>query len=384
VAFFKTLPLIVIGVITKMKECLKKINCIFLAIILSAVILVACVSAPMPPPSSPATALPTDEKCSSSLSDDETATLNSLKKVDNYPLYTMRYYGAYNRRVSSIEDVKSLVSASLPNTPLIPFSPTWACSIFTAFGGTNNMVYGRNFDWKFSPAVLLFTDPPDGHASVSMVDIAYLEFGGKKSRTITDLSIKERRTLLGAPFIPFDGMNEHGLVVGMAAVPPGHIRPDPEKETIGSLMVIRKILDHARNVDEAVAILKNYNINMGDVPIHYLIAGSSGRSVLVEFYRGKMVVIPNKRDWHHATNFLLASVSQSAVGKCKRYDRISQRLTEFHGHLTMQHAMDLLADVSARRTQWSIVYGMNTGDIEVSMGRHYKNLHRFHLNVGGD
>jgi hypothetical protein len=367
-----------------MKECLKKVNWVFLAGLLSAVILVACVPTPMPPPSSTATALPTDEKCSSSLSDEETATLNSLKKVDNYPLYTMRYYGAYNRRVSSIEDAKSLVSASRPNTPLIPSSPTWACSIFTAFGDTNNMIYGRNFDWKFSPAVLVFTDPPDGYASVSMVDIAYLGFRGKKSRTISDLSVKERRTLLGTPFIPFDGMNEHGLVVGMAAVPPGYMCPDPEKETIGSLMVIRKILDHASNVDEAVAILQNYNINMGNVPIHYLISTPWGRSVLVEFYRGKMVVIPNEKHWHLATNFLLASVGQSAVGKCRRYDRISQWLSEARGYLTMQQVMDLLADVSVRRTQWSIVYGMSTGDIKVAMGRHYDNLHRFHLSVGSD
>ena len=367
-----------------MKECLKKVNWVFHAVLLSAVVLVACVPAPMPPPSSTATVLTTDEKCSSSLSDEETKTLNSLKKVDNYPLYTMRYYGSYNRRVSSIEDNKSLASASLPNTPLVPLSTTWACSIFTAFGDTNNIVYGRNFDWEFSPAVLLFTDPPDGYASVSMVDIAYLGFREKKSRTITDFSIKERRTLLGAPFIPFDGMNEHGLVVGMAAVPPGHMRPDPDKETIGLLMVIRKILDHASNVDEAVAILKNYNINMGDVSIHYLIAASSGRSVLVEFYRGKMVVIPNERHWHHATNFLLASVGQSAIGRCRRYDRISQRLSEARGHLTTQQAMDLLADVSVRRTQWSIVYGMSTGDIKVTMGRHYDNLHRFHLNVVSD
>ena len=174
-----------------MKECLKKVNWVFLSVLLSAIILVACVPTQMPPPSSAATALPTDEKCSRSLSVEETATLSSLKKVDNYPLYTMRYYGAYNRRVSSIEDFKSLVNASLPNTPLMPFSSTWACSIFTAFGGANNIVYGRNFDWKYSPAVLLFTDPPDGYASASMVDIAYLGFRGKTSRTITDLSIKE-------------------------------------------------------------------------------------------------------------------------------------------------------------------------------------------------
>ena len=36
------------------------------------------------------------------------------------------------------------------------------------------MVYGRNFDWQYSPALLLFTNPPDGYASVSMVDIEYL------------------------------------------------------------------------------------------------------------------------------------------------------------------------------------------------------------------
>ena len=55
-----------------MKECLKKINWVFLSVLLSAVILVACVPTQMPPPSSAATALPTDEKCSRSLSVEET------------------------------------------------------------------------------------------------------------------------------------------------------------------------------------------------------------------------------------------------------------------------------------------------------------------------
>jgi Flp pilus assembly protein TadD len=33
------------------------------------------------------------------------------------------------------------------------------------------MFYGRNFDWDFSPALLLFTNPPDGYASVSRGDL---------------------------------------------------------------------------------------------------------------------------------------------------------------------------------------------------------------------
>ena len=40
------------------------------------------------------------------------------------------------------------------------------------------MLLGRNFDWYEHPALILFTDPPDGYASVSMVDISYLGVKG--------------------------------------------------------------------------------------------------------------------------------------------------------------------------------------------------------------
>ena len=319
------------------------------------------------------------------LSKEEVATLSSLEQVDDYPLYTMRYYGAYEERVTSAEGVKAWVRASLPSPDLTALSPAWACSLLAALGDADSMLYGRNFDWEYSPAVLLFTSPPDGYASVSMVDIAYLGFEGAQASKLTDLPLIERRALLDAPRLPFDGMNEHGLVVGMAAVPPGEMRPDPDKETIGSLGVIRKMLDHASNVDEAVAILQTHNIDLrGGPPLHYLIAAPSGRSVLVEFYQGEMVIIPNETPWHLATNFLRASVGESAEGRCWRYDRISQRLTEAEGQITRQDAMDLLAEVSQDETQWSIVYGISTGDVSVAMGRQYDTLHTSHLSLVGE
>lgn len=324
---------------------------------------------PVPPTSTPTT-VPTVETRADGLSDEEVATLSSLEQVDDYPLYTMHYYGAYDQRASSTE------TASLP---------AWACSLFAALGDADHKLYGRNFDWEYSPAVLLFTDPPDGYASVSMVDIAYLGFGASRAGTLTDLPLVERQALLDAPFWPFDGMNEHGLAVGMAAVPPGQMRPDPNKETVGSLGVIREMLDHASNVDEAVAIMQSYNVDMeGGPPIHYLMADSSGRSVLVEFYQGEMVIIPNETPWHLATNFLRASAGESAEEECWRYDKISQRLTEAEGQLTVQDAMDLLAEVAQGSTQWSVVYGISTGDVNVSMGRQYDNVHTLHLNLAGE
>ncbi len=314
-------------------------------------------------------------------SEEEVATLDSLEQVDDYPLYTMHYYGAYDHRLSSIPSVEWLVSVDLPDPNLTVSTPTWACSLFAALGDADNMLYGRNFDWEYSPAVLLFTDPPDGYASVSMVDIAYLGFEGPEASTLTDLPLVERRALLDAPSMPFDGMNERGLVVGMAAVSPGQMKPDPNKETISSLGVIREMLDHASDVDGAVAILQSYNITFGGPPLHYLIADSSGRSVLVEFYQGEMAVIPNETPWHLATNFLRASAGESAEGRCDRYDKISQRLTKVQGQLTVQDALDLLADVSQPNTQWSIVYGINSGDVNVVMKQKYDNLHTFHLSL---
>ncbi len=328
----------------------------------------AATPTPVPPTAtSTSTAVPTPTSRADGLSHEEAATLSSLEQVDDYPLYTVRYYGAYDQRASSAETAAS---------------PLWACSLFAAMGDAEHKLYGRNFDWEYSPAVLLFTDPPDGYASVSMVDIAYFGFEGAKAGTVTDLPLIERRALLHTPLWPFDGMNEHGLAVGMAAVPSGDMRPDPNKETMGSLGVIREMLDHASNAEEALAIIQSYNIDFeGGPPLHYLIADSSGHSLLVEFYQGEMVVIPNETPWHLATNFLRASAGESAEGECWRYDKISQRLTEAGGRLTVHDAMDLLAGVSQEGTQWSVVYGMSTGDVNVTMGRQYDTLHTFPLSL---
>ena len=163
------------------------------------------------------------------------------------------------------------------------------------------------------------------------------------------------------------------------------MQPDPEKETIGSLRAMREVLDHAATVDEAVALLQSYNIDMGGgPPIHYLIADASGRAVLVEFYQGEMVVIPNEEAWLQATNFLRSSAGQSPEGLCDRHDRMSERLSESGGELPAQEAMVLLAEVAQGNTQWSVVYGMSSGDVGVVMGRRYDEPYTFHLHSGGE
>jgi hypothetical protein len=309
----------------------------------------------------------TKEYSTFGLNDAEAATLLSLVKLDEYPLYSMHYYADYPQFTSTTK----VLPANLQSSTI-----DWACSLFSAFADPENMLYGRNFDWDYSPALLLHTDPPDGYASVSMVDIAYFWFQGEDVNNLTDQPLDKIVSLLDAPLVPFDGLNEVGLAVGMAAVPPGDMRSDPQKPTITSLGIIRQLLDYASTVDEAIEIIGRYNIDFeGGPPIHYLIADRTGQAVLVEYYQGEMHIIRNQSPWHQATNYLVSAVGDTGGGYCWRYDAISQSLRDYNGSLTPQDAVKLLEKVSQDGTQWSIVYNMSTGEVQIVMGQNYHEVH---------
>jgi hypothetical protein len=332
----------------------------------------APIHAPAPPPTATASLAPWAD----GLTPDQAATLSSLRKVDGYPLYTMRYSGG-----SRSNDFSR--SRQPQATKVATIDPTWACSLFAALGDPENRLFGRNFDWRYSPAVLLFTDRPDagGYASVSMVDIAYLGFDDGRVE-LTSLPLAARRRLLDAPNWPFDGMNEAGVAVGMAAVPQADERHDPGKPAIDSLRVMRMILDRAGSVDEAVAILKQYNIAWeGGPPLHYLVADRSGRAALVEFHGGEIVVLHNAGPWHAATNFTRSAIVRDAAGQCWRYDALVRRLTDTNGQLSPSAALSLLRAVAQTEsaTQWSVVYDMNSGRVDVVIGQRYDEPHTFRL-----
>ncbi len=295
---------------------------------------------------------------------DQVATLNSLALADDYPLYTMHYQGSYDQLGPTVE---------------VPLND-WACSLFAALADPKGMLYGRNFDWDFSPALLLFTTPKDGYASVSMVDIAYFGYTAESAKGLDKASLEERKGLLSAPLLPFDGMNARGLVVGMAAVDRADRTPDPAKPTVGSIRMIREMLDHAATVDEAVALFHKYNVDLGGgPPIHYLVADASGKAALVEYSKGQLVVTPNAQPWHLATNFTLAEAGSNPETWCDRYATMSAALKQASGSIAPAAAMTLLSSVSQEITQWSAVYQIATGDVQVSMGRDYAQVHTFHL-----
>lgn len=301
------------------------------------------------------------------LSDAEARTLSSLTLVDPYPLYTMEYAAPYAAEMAGVP---------LQDRPR-------SCSLFAALGDPSSRLYGRNFDWQYSPAVLLFTNPADGYASVSMVDLAYLVDEPADVGSLQERPLADRRALLRAPHLPFDGMNELGLAVGMAAVPQGDAPFDPSLPSVDDLELIRWMLDRAGTVDEAVDVLRGANIVWGNgPPIHYLIADATGAAALVEYVDGEMVVLLNERPWHLATNFFVSRAGEGPIaqaGQCPRYDQLRNTLRPADGVLQLTQALDLLHQVANGTTQWSVIYDLSQRSVHIVMGGSFDKVHSFEL-----
>jgi hypothetical protein len=303
---------------------------------------------------------------------DRVKTLGSLKKVDDFPLYTMQFFGDYD-----LPDYthKGWLPQDFQILNQHDHSSLWACTCFSAQDEHGSQLLGRNFDWENHPALLLFTDPPGRHKSVSMVDISYL--GYSKSETPE----KNPGGLFQSPLLPFDGMNEQGLAIGMMALPSADAPENPQKQTVGSLMIIRLMLDFAKNVDEAVAVIENFNIDFeGGPPIHYLISDRSGRSVVVEFVSRKISVLPKTHSWQVATNFIITGLSpQNARASCWRYKKVWDTLENRNDPFSSLNALSLLNDVSTPNTIWSVVYDTSSLNFLVVMGKKYDQVHEFNL-----
>lgn len=322
--------------------------------------------------------------------------LSTVEKVDEYPLYTMRYTCDYTLDKFLEKGITDTVSDSVRRT-IFPDAiwnilktlkivrntsqePATACSTVFTVNKKGEKILGRNFDWINRPILLLETRPDNGMSSFSMVDISYLGY--------TDTFLPESYfggsfPLVFSPYVAFDGMNEAGLAVGEMAVPAIN-RPqmDSGKVTICDTHSIRMILDKATTVDEAVALLQQYNILFPILAWHYLIADREGNSSIIEFINGQLVEIKKDRNFQICTNHIIRNQSnQKKQSFCWRYKKAYEILDEKDGDITQQEMMDLMEAISQDHTMWSVVYNMTTGDVLVVPGKKYDNVYHYKLEM---
>jgi hypothetical protein len=317
----------------------------------------------------------------------ELRTLSTLKIADEHPLYTMSYYGDYGFDeflkvgASSDRDIEAFVTKRLLKGLDIKFNITEAgCTAFTAYNSEGQRIFGRNFDFDYAPALLLHTKPQNGYASLSIVN---LSFAGYSADNLPQPMSFNSFLTLAAPYLPFDGINECGVTMALLAVPMAEPPQKSDQITLNTTTAIRLVLDKAKDTEEAVSLLKNYNYYFsGDVECHYLISDASGRSVIVEFLEGDIKVTPNDGGYQAASNFIAYNGLNIGEGytEFERYDTVMTALEASRGKLSEENAMALLSEVVIpERTQWSAVYNQDNKSVTICMGAHYEKQYQFRM-----
>lgn len=259
-------------------------------------------------------------------------------------------------------------------------TPRFGCSSLAVKNPEGDALFGRNFDWKESQAMVVTNKPENGYSSISTVNMDFL---GSVDSVLRKLP--EKATTIAALYAPVDGMNEKGLCVAVLMIEDSDaINQQTEKADITTTTAVRLLLNKAANVEEAISLLKQYDLHssMG-LMVHFALADSQGRSVIVEYVNNEMIVTETPV----ATNFYLSEGEKNGIGSEQshtRYEILMEQL-EKTPVMSMAKVRDALDSVSKdnfgefESTEWSIVYNQLTREIRYYHREDYKTSYIFML-----
>jgi hypothetical protein len=326
------------------------------------------------------------------------ASIASLQRVNDYPFYTMTFYGN-----DGLEEYLKTGSAPVRWTS-IATSDGFSCTSLAVRGSDSRELFGRNFDWAAHIALLIFVHPRVGYSSVAMCNVG-AGLGYETDRALGDP--RNEDALLRSQLFPFDGMNERGVAMSLMAVASSSPPSDPRKQTVSNFVLIRLVLDRARNVDEATRLIRGYNWDFSDMSVHYLIADAAGDSAVVEFVDRDVKVIRGERNvgFQVCTNNNLSDMEKAGLhmphvanfpfdgtlgATVWRYAKVYESLNGKAGKITMADAMSILEQVTTAHvpssllgnTMWSAVYDLTSLRMDVAIDSDFSQVYHYALDKG--
>lgn len=258
----------------------------------------------------------------------------------------------------------------------------FGCSTIQSINEEQDILFGRNFDWENSEALIIESMPEDAYASIATVNLDFIQ----SSSSIPMTTLPDDIVAKIAMYAPLDGMNEKGLAISVNMIEDSDVIEQQGKaKSLTTTTAIRTILNQAANVDEAIAILQQYNLHssMG-LMIHFAIADASGNSVVVEYVNQEMKVIKTPV----VTNYYLSQGDKYGIGSAQSHERygILMDVLEKNTTLSMNQMKDALDRVSKdnfnefESTEWSIVYNLNQKEIHYYHRENFNQRYVFHLN----
>lgn len=284
----------------------------------------------------------------------EEQTLTSLRRLDHHPMFAMHWYGD-----AAVVDPDSDQAGPAER-------PGYACTLFAALGDPDQPLVGRNFDWDHNPALVTTSKAGDGPATLTITDLSFLGID-QRNVDLLDDDEQTRRLLLRAQGGCVEGVNEHGLFIGLAA---DDLADPPRRGKVGisGLALHRVVLDRAATVEQALAVIDEFDVDFTGGPgLHYLLADRAGHASVAEFDQGGLVSFdkPADQPWHCMENFHFATTEPAERARERRYGGCAEALSAVDGAPGVDGAMELLDQVRQGITQWSAVYDLARGEVVV-------------------
>lgn len=208
---------------------------------------------------------------------------------------------------------KLLVGGVALSIAISSATPGIACTsmVFKAQDGTG--IYARTMEWGAS----------DLHSQMVLVPRG-TKFSSELAINTTGMTWKTKYGYVGinANGLPFaaDGMNEEGLVVGLLYFPgfADYQKPtaDMKAKTISNVDVANYLLGNFKTVQDVRRVMPTIQVVLNTAilakfgaptPLHYVVADSSGASIVIEYTKGALSIFDNKvgamtnsppYDWH--------------------------------------------------------------------------------------
>lgn len=326
----------------------------------------------------------------------EIRTLLSFKQLNDQPFYEMTYYADYGldefleQGAATDNELVNFVTKKILRGVSFEVNPDGACSTFIAETPEGDNLFGRNFDYVPSIGLIVRTAPKNGYESLSVVNLNHL---GLSTDNMPTKNLLNRIITLAAPYAPLDGINEKGLSIGVLVIDKGIVHQSTGKVPITTTSAIRMILDKAATVEEAIDLLKQYDMNSsGDTGYHFQIADAQGNTAVVEYIDDEMQVLTKEEGYTAATNFVLYNNMNEGSGQ-DRYEAIKAKQAETNGIMTEKEALDLLLSIPAQGvrvieglnqeidsdTQWSCVYNLDDLTMQICTGRDKERIYQYNI-----
>lgn len=227
----------------------------------------------------------------------------------------------------------------------ISVTPAYTCSVFQVTDLADNVRCGRNFDWHVDWGRIWFIP-----AQQDVHGFLIIEQAGKD--------------------LPYEGMNDQGLFIAIAAVPKTKVPFSILKPIRVSCEMVTIVLENAASVEEALPWFHKYSIAFGTqyaYPlIHYMIVDKEGNSAIVEYVNNKIEVTKNDAHYQMMTNFYVSdpALTFGEENPDWRYKILKEGLSTENP--SQELVWKLLQEVAQKNTIWSNVYDLNDQLIYIS------------------